>query len=150
MALSYRQCTIDDADQLALLVEAWIREERRPASQSLIRAGLARFLGDNHQGHAWIIEQHDVPVGYAMLGISALDNHGAPRGYVTALYIEPAHRRQGIGPRTERFLADVTRWLQLPLYQFGTGDEGKHASLLFRPCGLGAAQYRSRKTQAVA
>lgn len=150
MALSFRLCTIEDAERLAILVEEWGREERRSATQSMIRAGLARFLGDNHLGHAWIIEQQDVPVGYAMLGISALDHHGAPRGYVTALYVEPAHRRQGIGPRTERFLADVTRWLKLPLYQFGTGDEGKHASLLFRPGGLGAAPFSSLQTQVLA
>ncbi|MDZ4863486.1 MAG: hypothetical protein SGJ01_08585 [Gemmatimonadota bacterium] len=51
MALSFRQCTIKDAELLALLVEEWIRVERRLASRPMIRAGLARFLGDDHQGH---------------------------------------------------------------------------------------------------
>lgn len=150
MALSFRQCTIEDVEQLAILVEDWVGAERRASSRPTIRAGLARFLSDNRQGHAWIIEHQGVPVGYTMLGISTLDLHGAPRGYVTALFVEPASRRKGIGPRTERFLADVTRWLKLPLHQFGTVDEGKHASLLFRPCGLGTAPFASPLSQAVA
>ena len=150
MALSFRQCTLDDVERLAALVERWIWADRRSANQSAVRAGLTRFLGDSRQGHAWIIEHQGDPVGYTMLGISAREHHGAPRGYVTALFVDAAHRRQGIGPRAERFLAEVSRWLKLPLHQFGTGEEGKHAALLFRPCGLSAVPSHSSQTQAVA
>ena len=150
MAISFRLCTIDDADQLALLIEGWIGAGRRAADRDTARSGLVRFLGDNRRGHAWLIERYGVPVGYMMLGISTLDHHGAPRGYVTALFVLPVHRERGIGPQAERFLADVTRWLKLPLHQFGTGNEAKHASLLFRPCGLGAARFPSPPSQAVA
>jgi GNAT superfamily N-acetyltransferase len=132
MATSYRLCGPADLDEFTELVVGWLRGEGRLPSPAAVRRSLERLLGDTRVGHGWIIERGGAPAGYAILTFSDQDRAVAPRGYVTALYVVPERRGQGIGSRTERFLREVGLWLGVPVHCFDTVQESKHAALLLR------------------
>jgi GNAT superfamily N-acetyltransferase len=132
MATTYRLCGPADLDRTTELLVAWLREDGRPVDSARVRRAVSGLLGDTRTGHAWIIERGGRPAGYTALTFSAQARSAAPRAYVTALYLSPEHRGQGIGTRTERFLSEIGAWLQIPVHCFDTSREAKHASALLR------------------
>jgi GNAT superfamily N-acetyltransferase len=150
MATTYRLCAPADLDRLAELLLGWLRADGRLADPGVVRRGLARLIGDTHLGHGWIIERDGIPAGYTVLSFSAHARSAAPRAYVTALYLRPECRGQGIGARTERFLREVGSWLRVPVHCFDTAHEAKHATVVLRPDTRRTPRSTDHLDQAVA
>ncbi|MDX2121026.1 MAG: GNAT family N-acetyltransferase [Gemmatimonadota bacterium] len=150
MATTFRLCAAADADAAAGSIGAWLSADQPGIATGGLQEGLRRFLADSRQGHLWIIEQRGLPAGYTILTVRDHGLHGEPRAYVTALYLAAEYRGQGIGRRTERFLAEVGSWLRIPVHSFNTADEQKHASALIRTPTPASAPNVSPDHRAVA
>ena len=133
MATTYRLLGPGDLDRLCRLLTEWHQREGRSFDPANARRHLARLLGDSRVGHAWIIEQHDAPAGYAVLTFSRTAAGLQPRAYLTGLYLIPELRGQGIGRRTECFVREIGAWLRVPVHSFETASEQKHAAFIYRP-----------------
>lgn len=104
---SYRRATAQDADAIASIVSAVIREpepvgfERRPSADD-IRTWLSR-LGDG--GAIFLCE-----VEGAAIGFSALDfNTQEPETAVLGVWLLPEHRRKGLGTSLASMALDFAR-----------------------------------------
>lgn len=150
MATTYRLCGPTDLDRFTGLVVECLRADGRSPDPATVRRVLRRFLGDTRLGHGWIIERGGTPAGYTMLGFSDPGRSIEPRAYVTALYVTPEQRGQGIGARTERFLGEVGAWLRMSVHCFDTAKEAKHATLLLRHDPKRVYQSTHHPNQAVA
>jgi len=151
MATAYRLCGPADLDEFTQLVAGWLHGDGRALPPAAVRRGLERLLGETRVGHGWIIERGGTTAGYAILSFSDHGGTVSPRAYVTALYVTPEHRGQGIGPRTERFLREIGSWLGMTVHCFDTTQESKHAALLLRHDALRVPVHRStQQDQAVA
>ncbi len=133
MALMFSQLSADDAERLGRLVERWHRAEGLGFDLTAARDHLHRWLGDARLGHAWTIEYEGACIGYAILTFTAPGTLGEPKAYVSALYLVPEWRGKGLGRRTQIFLGDVARWLQVRLFAFEVESERKHAHLFSKP-----------------
>lgn len=145
MATMYRLLTSQELAAATDRIVAWHGAERRWVSPGAVQGSLRRLLEDSRLGHCWQVEIGDRPVGYLLLTFSR-GTGGEPRGYVSALYLEPAARGQGHGARAARFLDEVGSWLRIPVHRFGTDTEDKHSSLFTR--GAGAPAYSSLRISA--
>jgi hypothetical protein len=132
MATQFRQLGPDDAEALADRMQVWHELEGVRLDASMTRREAQRLLQDNLGWHTWMIESQDKAVGYLMLQFRKGVTREAPRAYVAALYLVPPCRQLGTGMLAHRFVTELSRWLQVRVYEFDTARENKHAHLFSR------------------
>lgn len=132
MATQFQQLGLEDAETLTTRLLAWHRADGHRLDAGMVRDESHRLLADNECWHAWMIVHRGEEVGYLMLQFRKGGIFEVPRAYVAALYLLPAARRRGIGTLAHRFLADLSRWLQVRLYDFDTADEAKPVQWIAR------------------
>jgi len=133
MSLTFTLLSAEDAERLSGLVEQWHLAEGLGFDGPAARHYLHRLLGNDRSGHVWTIGSEGNDIGYAILNFSASSSPGEPKAYVSALYLVPEWRGKGLGRRTQLFLADVARWLQVRLFAFEIESERKHVRQFARP-----------------
>src|SRR5215510_1394366 len=132
MSLTFTLLSAEDAERLSGLVERWHLAEGQGFDGPAARQYLHRLLANDRSGHAWTISCEGIEIGYAILTFGS-GLPGEPKAYVSALYVAPEWRGKGLGRRTQLFLADVARWLQIRLFAFEVESERKHARPFARP-----------------
>jgi|GEM_PF-845994 GNAT superfamily N-acetyltransferase len=133
MSLTFTLLSAEDAGRLSGLVEQWHLAEGLGFDGPAARHYLQRLLGNERSGHIWTIGCEGIDIGYVILTFGAPGSRGEPRAYVSALYLVPEWRGKGLGRRTQLFLDDVARWLQVRLFAFEIESERKHVRLFARP-----------------
>jgi GNAT superfamily N-acetyltransferase len=132
MATQFRQLGPDDAEALAARLEVWHGAEGAVLEPGAIGREVELLLRDNERWHAWLIESQGEATGYLMLQFRTGGMFEAPRAYVAALYLIPEARHRGLGELAHRFVTELSRWLQVRVYDFDTARENKHAQLFSR------------------
>jgi len=150
MATQFRQLGPDDAELLAERLQAWHRLEGVTLDPVSTRRESQRLLRDNESWHAWLVELRGEAVGYLMLQFRKGGMFEAPRAYVAALYVVPGARGHGVGALAHRFVLELSRWLQVRVYEFDTAPENKHAHLFARCGSRGAGSDQDSSIQATA
>jgi GNAT superfamily N-acetyltransferase len=107
-AFSLRPATPEDAPALLRLIRALaeyeeLRHEVR-ATESDLQAAL---FGTPRRAAALLADIGGVPVGFALWFYTFSTFTGRPGLYLEDLYVEPAHRRHGIGRAILRYLAET-------------------------------------------
>ena len=91
-------------EMLVDLVRRYYSFDHIPFVESEVRAALTVLLDDANLGRAWIIHRGRDVAGYVVLSFHFDHELGGRTGIMTDLYIETAHRRQGLATATLRFL----------------------------------------------
>jgi GNAT superfamily N-acetyltransferase len=132
MATQFRQLGSEDTERLVDHLLDWFRLEGRILAPGPARREARRLLADTQGCQAWLLEQRGAVVGYLMLTFQPGGLREAHRARVGALYLAPAVRGQGIGRQAIRFVADLSRWLQVRILNGDSRREDRHAGVLTR------------------
>ncbi len=136
-----RPATSDDAYTIARMRQAMWDEMNpdQPAPRAYREALYVYWYEMLESGRTvgWIAEDGG-PIGVAMLLLHDHPPrpHGAlRRGYVTNVYVEPSHRRNGVGRRLMQAVIDYGREHGLQRLELRTSDMGRslYESLGFEP-----------------
>lgn len=87
----------DDVPRLVELMTEFYAEADFPLQPDRATAAFTQLLGDEHLGQAWIMQDEDEPVGYAVLTLGFSMEYGGLDAFVDDLFIRPAYRHQGLG-----------------------------------------------------
>lgn len=150
MATQFRQLGPDDADRFADRLQAWHLLDGVMLDAASTRREAQRLLGDNEGWHAWMIESQGTEVGYLMLQFRKGGMFEAPRAYVAALHVVPGARQCGLWALAHRFVMELSRWLQVRVFEFDTARENKHAHLFTRCASRAARSDQTSSIQATA
>jgi ribosomal protein S18 acetylase RimI-like enzyme len=88
-----------DSPDLLRLIRAYYRFDHIRFQPRAISRALGELLRRPSLGRAWIICDNDRPVGYVLLTLNFDLEFGGREGLVTDLYIDSAHRGNGLGRR---------------------------------------------------
>ena len=134
--LSTRPTTLDDAPLItahrhAMFAEMGKASDDALATMSLHFAPWVRRMLTEGKYLGWIVESDDKPVASAGLFLlewppHPLDPSNDHRGYILNMYVEPAHRRQGLAKQLVQLSLDECR-------RRGLGTVALHASDAGRP-----------------
>jgi GNAT superfamily N-acetyltransferase len=89
--------TTASSAKLLKFIKAYYRFEEIPFDSKSIASDLSRLLRDPILGRAWFIRANRRNVGYVIVTFGFDLEFGGRVATVTELYIEPVHRRKGIG-----------------------------------------------------
>jgi ribosomal protein S18 acetylase RimI-like enzyme len=95
--VSFRTATIADVEALLNLVKQYYEFDQIPYVPAEIESGLRALLSDGSLGQAWLVLHGTHPVGYIIFTYGFDIEFGGRLATITDLYLEPSHRRQGLG-----------------------------------------------------
>ncbi len=104
----------EQAEELLDFVRRYYTEDEIGFDEVLVRPGLLRLLAEPALGRAFFIVNTsggDVPAGYVVFTFGFDHEAGGLLATVTDLFVEPDHRRQGLGRATLTFVAETCRAL---------------------------------------
>lgn len=133
----------DDARVLGALTLRWdLSQPHAVRRDDFVGEYAAAWLAAGSNRPAWLAEQPDGnPVGYVMGALVTRLPSLRPRTrgwlHLSAVYVDPAWRRQGLGERMLRAVAAWAAEQDLDRIQLNAADEARS---LYRRVGFGAAQ----------
>jgi GNAT superfamily N-acetyltransferase len=140
--LQVRAAMVADSHVLASLCAAHAAYERLPYSanghadrlQDALSLGLL---------HAWLLEQHDAPVGYASVTLDFATLGGGRFAHLDCLYLEPAARGQGGGQKLMDVVQSFAKAQSCKELQWQTPDWNHGAIRFYERLGAtGTAKHR--------
>jgi ribosomal protein S18 acetylase RimI-like enzyme len=128
------------AHRHAMFTEMGKASEDALATMSLHFAPWVRRMLSEGKYLGWIVESDDQPVASAGLFLlewppHPLDPANDHRGYLLNMYVDPAHRRQGLAKRLVQLCLDETRRRGLRVAALHASDSGRplYESFNFTP-----------------
>jgi ribosomal protein S18 acetylase RimI-like enzyme len=87
--------------------------EQEPGSivfhESVVRRALHEFLANSELGKVWLILEQQKPAGYVVLTLGFSFEYHGREAFIDELYVEPEHRRKGLGRQAMEFSAERAR-----------------------------------------
>jgi ribosomal protein S18 acetylase RimI-like enzyme len=77
--------------------------------ESVARGALREFLANPELGKVWLILEQEKPAGYVVLTLGFSFEYHGREAFIDELYVEPDHRRKGLGRRAMQFVAERAR-----------------------------------------
>jgi GNAT superfamily N-acetyltransferase len=101
MPLSILRATPADIDSLLLLMRHMQNDDpwAEPFDESCVRKNLGELLLDPRYGLIYLARERDAPVAYLVICFDFSLEYRGKGAWVDELFVEPAHRGQGIGTR---------------------------------------------------
>ena len=101
MPLSILRATLADLDSLLLLMRHMQRDDpwAEAFDELCVRNNLAELLHDPRYGLICLVREKDNPVAYLVICFDFSLEYRGKGAWIDELFVEPAHRGQGIGTR---------------------------------------------------
>lgn len=100
-------------DEAALLRMMRKLAEQEPGAlvfhESVARDALHEFLANPQLGRIWLVLEQQRPAGYVVLTLGFSFEYHGREAFIDELYVEPEHRRKGLGRQTMQFVAERAR-----------------------------------------
>lgn len=110
MAITIRPATLTDRDRLVVWNAAMAWEtERKRLDPDTLRRGVERALADPARGRYFLAERGDEPAGSLLITTEWSDWRCADWWWIQSVYVEPAHRRQGVFAALYRHVEALAR-----------------------------------------
>lgn len=129
MSVTLRLANVSDAGQLFLLNEAFNGEGSNTPE------GIAASLEANAQERVAVAETDGHLIGFLCAQPLWSMCYGVRYVELTELYVDPAHRRRGVGGALIGFMEDSYRREGIEHFQLFTGGDNLNAQSLYRMCG---------------
>jgi ribosomal protein S18 acetylase RimI-like enzyme len=134
--LDFEPATTGHGELLQQLVQRYFTHDHIPYDEQEVRAGLMQLLQDGNLGRAWIILKDGEAVGYAVLSFHFDHELGGRTGIMTDLYLEPAHRKQGLGTEAMHFIEAQAAGFGLRALELQVERSNFAAQALYRKMGF--------------
>ncbi|HXD01603.1 MAG TPA: GNAT family N-acetyltransferase [Verrucomicrobiae bacterium] len=136
--ISLRTATVADVEALQNLVKQYYEFDQIPYVPDEIESGLRTLLSDGSLGQAWLVLQGTQPAGYVIFTYGFDVEFGGRLATITDLYLDPGHRRQGLGGKVlqhvETFCRSIgLRGLELQVESDNTEARALYTKFGFRP-----------------
>ena len=101
MPLSILRATLADVDSLLLLMRHMQNDDpwAEPFDESWVRKNLAELLLGPRYGLIYLVRENDTPVAYLVICFDFSLEYRGKGAWIDELFVEPAHRGQGMGTR---------------------------------------------------
>ncbi len=101
MPLSILRATLADVDSLLLLMRHMQNDDpwAEPFDESWVRRNLAELLLGPRYGLIYLVRENDTPVAYLVICFDFSLEYRGKGAWIDELFVEPAHRGQGMGTR---------------------------------------------------
>jgi len=101
MPPSILRATLADVDSLLLLMRHMQSDDpwAEPFDESWVRKNLAELLLDPRYGLIYLVRENEIPVAYLVICFDFSLEYRGKGAWIDELFVEPAHRGQGIGTR---------------------------------------------------
>lgn len=134
-----RAATHADAPTLFALIAEFYRHFDYPFEEPAKRRLLEAVLDDPAIGCFWLVRASNGElVGYVFLAWCFSFEYGGRTAVVDELYLQPAHRGQGLGERVLRALSEIAAALGLVELQVEVERDNPRAAALYRREGFAA------------
>ena len=134
--ISFRTATLADAATLRTLVKQYYEFDQIPFVPEEIESGLRTLLGDSSLGQAWLVLNGTQPVGYIIFTYGFDIEFGGRLAIVTDLYLEPGHRRQGLGSKILDHVEAFCRSVGLHGLELQVESDNTEARALYKRFGF--------------
>ena len=142
MLISFRSCTPKDHRELLQLVMAYYRFDKIPFTRASLTQGLSTLLRNPSQGHAWLMENHKKPVGYAILTYNFDLEYGGVEGMLTDLYVSKPYRNRGVGSLALYEIEDYCRERGIRALEVQVQGHNRAAETFYRKAGFHAMKRK--------
>src|SRR5258708_20294002 len=136
MLVSFRSCGPKDHKALLKLVIAYNKFEKIPVHRQSLSQGLDVLLRNPSQGKMWLMENHEKPVGYALLTYNFELEYGGAEGVLRDLFVENRFRNQGIGSLAPYEIKHYCRERGMRAFQLQLPMRNKTAAAFYRNPGF--------------
>ena len=92
-----RRATSADIGSLLALMDDFYAESGFVLDHTSTTAALQSLLSSPSLGCVWIAHTNNVAIGHAVLTVRFTMEHEGLSGYIDDLYVQPKHRRLGVG-----------------------------------------------------
>lgn len=140
--VAYHTATSKDVDVLLELVQEFHKIEKLPFDPVLDRVSLQQFLSNPALGRVWLITERDRVIGYVAVTFSYSIEFRGLGAYIDELYLRSAHRGQGIGTRTLKFVEQFCRSLNISSLALSVHEENERAYKVYRKSGYDDRGYQ--------
>jgi ribosomal protein S18 acetylase RimI-like enzyme len=125
-----------DVDVLLALMPEYYAYDHLPFDPAAARAALACILSNDALGRVWLIQRDAAIVGYMVLTFGfSLEFHGRD-AFVDELYIQAAHRGQGIGRAALRVAETACAELGIQALHLEVERVNTNAQAVYRKAGF--------------
>jgi GNAT superfamily N-acetyltransferase len=136
MLVSFRPCGPKDHKTLLKLIVAYYRFDKIPFKLPSLSRGLDTLLRNLSQGQAWLMENHEHAVGYAILTYNFDLEYGGVEGMLTDLYVEKRYRNRGVGSLALYEIEDFCRERGIRAVELQVQHRNKAAETFYRKAGF--------------
>jgi GNAT superfamily N-acetyltransferase len=134
--ISFRTATISDLAALQNLVRQYYEFDQIPYVSDEIESGLRILLTDGSLGQAWLILHGTQPMGYLIFTYGFDIEFGGRLATITDLYLEPRHRRQGLGGKVLHHVEAFCRGIGLRGLELQVENDNTEARALYKTFGF--------------
>jgi diamine N-acetyltransferase len=134
--ISFRTATNADVAALRTLVKQYYEFDQIPFVPEEIESGLQTLLSDGSLGQAWLVFNGTRPVGYIIFTYGFDIEFGGRLATVTDLYLEPGHRRRGLGGKILDHVEAFCRSIGLRGLELQVENDNTEARALYKRFGF--------------
>jgi GNAT superfamily N-acetyltransferase len=109
MPLTFRLATDHDAETIPVMMREYYAYDGHAFHEDHARAALVAFLREPRFGHAWLICDESVPVGYAVLTLGYSLEYLGRDAFLDEFFIRESHRGRGWGRLALEFVEEQAR-----------------------------------------
>jgi GNAT superfamily N-acetyltransferase len=136
MLVTFRPCRPKDRAILLKFVTEYYRFDKIPFDRASLIKGLDTLLRNVSQGQVWLMENHEKPVGYALLTYNFDLEYGGVEGMLTDLYVSKLYRNQGIGSLALYEIEDFCRERGIRAIELQVLHHNREAETFYRKAGF--------------
>ncbi len=136
MAAEFRPATLSDVEAILALQHAYYDEEGYPFVETEARVALTRLVADSSLGRAWVAEQDQRAIAYAVLTLGYSLEYRGRDAFVDEIYVAPVHRGRGLGRQALQVMESACRSEGVRALHLEVELENQSAGELYRSVGF--------------
>jgi ribosomal protein S18 acetylase RimI-like enzyme len=136
--VEFRLATEADAGPLKNFIRSYCEFDHIPFDAKKIGSSLRILIEDGTVGRAWLVCRNNRPIGYMIVVFWFDLEFGGRCALLTDVYLEPAHRRRGLGRKMLQHVEDFCRNSGIGVLELQVQQSNTAALSFYEACGFQA------------